>query len=198
MKSISPKFAGTAEMMAGLINQHFGLELGQDCSRFKIMNWRKGKLLPAGINPFPPPNSQNQYEVGKCFKWVRDYIAAKIAQPTKLIADMESRAEASARREKAKANREERLDKKEAGNLIERAVVEIDAIGIVQRLHNACTLQDEQEVPTFCAQELKQLGVAPEIVALFSAKLVEKTRDITARRVAMFHDSTEEYLKGQK
>ena len=183
--------------VAELLNQEYGDRLGITCDRRRISDWRHGKLIPKGMAPFPAPGSDNKYNLPPIRAWIENFIAGRARDGGPMAAVDESKAEATARRERAKADREERLNQREAGTLIERAVAENDAIGIVQRLHNACTLQDEQEVPVFCITELKQLGVDREIVSVFAAKLIEKMRDITTRRVAMFQNSTEEFLKGQ-
>ena len=190
-----PKSIPSMDGIAGLINQEYGERLGLSCDRFLISKWRRAKQVPPGVGPFPAPNNRNSFEVGPCFQWVEKYIAAKSSAP--VIESVEAKAEASARRERARANREQRLDAKEAGLLIERAVAEIDAIGIVQRLHNSCTLQDEQEIPNFCAETLRNLNLQPETTSIFIARLTEKMQTVTARRVAMFKESTEEFLKGQ-
>ena len=188
-----PKTIQGMSGIASLINQEYGTTLGIFCTRRDIDRWRKGQLVPNGVEPFPAPESDNCYNVAKCRRWVASYIEKKGDSPT--IESLEVKAEAVARRERARANREERLDRKEKGDLIERAVAEIDAIGIVQRLHNSCTLQDEQEIPTFCAETLRNLNLQPDTIAVFLAKLTEKMQTITARRVAMFQDSTKEFLK---
>ena len=191
-----PKSVQGMEGIATLINQQHGEKLGMACNRFLIARWRKGEQLPKGIHPFPAPHENNFYDVEAGLAWVAKYIKAKKKNPSKTIEALESAAEAKARRERAKANREARADAKEAGLLIERAVAERDAIGIVQRLHTSCTHQDEQEIPAFCSETLKQLGVSVKILAAFGAKLAAKMQQITERRVAAFKVATEDYLKG--
>ena len=180
--------------IANLLSARYGERVGMAFNRQLIQRWRARRFLPVGIEPFPRPDDGNRYHVRKCCAWMETYIAARKKNPALVHAE-EIVSEAKARRERARANREERLDKKEAGNLIERAEAEIDAIGIIQRLGNSCTYHDEQEIPTFCATELKQLGVTWETVSLFSARLITKMQAITTRRVEMFHAATNEYLK---
>lgn len=180
--------------IANLLSERYGERVGMAFNRQLIQRWRAGRFLPAGVEPFPRPDDGNRYHVRKCCAWMENFIAARKKSPA-LVHTEELASEAKRRRAVAQANREERLDRKESGDLIERAVAEIDAIGIVQRLGNSCTNQDEQEIPTFCSTELKQLGVPQETVSLFTARLNEKMQAITARRVQMFQDSTEDFLK---
>jgi hypothetical protein len=180
--------------IANLLSARYGERVGMAFNRQLIQRWRAGRFLPVGIEPFPRPDDGNRYHVRKCCAWMENFIAARKKNPALVHAE-EIVSEAKARRERARANREERADKREAGQFIERAVAERDAIGIVQRLHNACTVEDEQEIPSGSSAKLKELGVTWEIIAQHSAWLVAKKQEITARRVAAFHAATEEYLK---
>lgn len=180
--------------IANLLQKHYGNDVAVTLDRRTIQRWRAGRFLPVGIEPFPRPDDGNRYHVRKCCAWMENFIAARKKNPALVHAE-EIVSEAKARRERARANREERADKREAGQFIERAVAERDAIGIVQRLHNACTVEDEQEIPSGSSAKLKELGVTWEIIAQHSAWLVAKKQEITARRVARFQTATEEYLK---
>lgn len=191
------KFIQGQSAIAIAIHKKFSTEIGIQVNRQRIGQWQRGEFLPDGIEPFPNPNAANRYDVKKSFAWIAKYIAAKKSRPSKTIAELEAKAEADARRARAKANREERDDRREAGELIERSVAENDAIGIVQRLHNACTVQDEQEIPNFVANEAKQLGATVEFVSALSSRLIMKMQSITTRRVEMFRTATEEFMKEQ-
>jgi hypothetical protein len=80
------------------------------------------------------------------------------------------------------------------GDLINRATAEIDAIGIVQRLHNACTDEHEREIPAFVGELLREHNAPVEMQAGINSKLVQKVQSITARRVERFQQATEQYL----
>lgn len=180
--------------IAGVINQKLGDNLGLTADKTTISRWRASKFIPKGLRPFPAPTANGAYNVPECLEWAKEFIKARAKNP-ETPQMLEAKAEAAARRERARANREERNDQKEAGLLIERAVAERDAIGIIQRLHNSCTTEHEQEIPTFCIEQLKSIGVSVENISLFIARLTEKMQGITARRVANFQKATEEVLK---
>ena len=180
--------------IANLLNEPYGDEAGVTLCRQQIQRWRAGRFLPVGLEPFPRPDDGNRYHVRKCCAWMENFIAARKKNPALVHAE-EIVSEAKARRERARANREERLDAKEAASVIERAVAENDFIGIIQRLHSACTYQDENEIPNFCNEALKNLGVLPETVAALSAKLSEKIQAITTRRMEMFRTAPNDFLK---
>lgn len=85
----------------------------------------------------------------------------------------------------------------EAGVTLDRRTIQRWRAGrsLIQRLHNACTVEDEQEIPSGSSAKLKELGVAWEIIAQHSAWLVAKKQEITGRRVAAFHAAEKEFLK---
>ena len=82
-------------------------------------------------------------------------------------------------------------------NLIDRATAERDAIGIIQRLHNAVideTFERERRPtlwPIFC---VKNSGIPITTLATVQARLVERMQTITTRRVNHFRQATETYF----
>lgn len=178
------------------INAVYGVSLGMSCTKQLVGRWRKGDQLPAGMVRFPRPTGNGTiFRVQECFDWVERYIEAKAATPSITVTEAENKAQAATRRERAKANREERLDKKEAETVVDRSNAENETMGIVQRLHNTVIDQDEREITSFCQETLKNLNVPQESIAVFMGKLTERQQNVTARRVEMFRTATDDYLK---
>lgn len=80
-------------------------------------------------------------------------------------------------------------------DLINRAAAEVDAIGIIQRLHNSITDEHEREIPLFVGELLREHNAPVDMATAINAKLIQKMQSITARRVERFQQATETYLK---
>ena len=177
-----PKSIQGQTKIASLLSERYGDEVGVTMDRRTIQRWRTGRFLPVGVESFPQHDGGNRYDVAKCCAWLETYIAARKKNP-ELVHTEEIASEAKARRAAALADREERRNIREAGEAIESAAARADLLGIIDRLRPAdCRI----EIHSFACDSARSLGMAPEVVAAFGAKLAEKLNELATRRAGMF------------
>ena len=144
--------------IASLLNERYGERVGMAFNRQLIQRWRAGRFIPAGIGRFPSPYDGNRYDVRTCCAWMESFIAARAKSPEFLYTE-ETANEAKRRLETARANREERADRRAAETMIAKETARLDTLGIIQRLQDSIPADHGQEIEAFTCDALRSIGV---------------------------------------
>lgn len=182
-----PKTVRSQSAIAELIRRRFSI----GCVQQDIHKWMRLQGVKGNV-PFPPPREGNHFNVGDSFAWVEQYII-----PNRKAGE-DSFGVSQALKTRIEEKRLELLEMEVAAEkrrLIPRQVAQQTGMAVISRLQNVTVTEDEREMPAFILEAMLEAGVDAARAAAIHSKYVEKTKQITDRRIARFKEAMDGFYK---
>ena len=193
--------------LAQFLHNYFRGQLaGIEIKSQTLNDWRNGERLKwtmvEGNRTWPVPfpgrdKSGIGWDPRECIAWIKKWIVPHHTAPGPGGGDMLGNEDIDYRdnNERKKGVLLDFDIGEKMRQLIPRASAELTAMGVIQRLHTACTTEDEQAMPRFLGDLCRKYNLAPAVTSALLADYTAEAQAVTARRVTRFEEASKEALK---